>query len=137
MRAAKNFAWGGKADADKPRQDFKVGDKIPSAIANELDDSFFLEKIKKRDLTREQLLLLAGKDVVEEDDGDEEIDEKEFREGMANIRTKGELASWAKEMLGVDVDENQTREEMEEAIVSAYLVDEGEEVDDDNEDEDE
>lgn len=134
MRAAKNFQWGGKVD--ESRKSFKVGDEIPKRVAEDLDDSFFLEKLKKKDLTRDQLLILAGKDVTEEDVV-EEVDEKEFREGMQAIRTKGELASWAKEMLGVDVDENLTREEMEEAIVSSYLVDETEDADDSDDDEDE
>lgn len=134
MRAAKNFQWGGKAD--EPRRGFKVGDEIPKKVAEDLDDSFFLEKLKKKDLTREQLLILAGKDVTEED-VTEEVDEKEFREGMQAIRTKGELASWAKEMLGIEVDENLTREDMEDSIVSQYLEEEvvAEEDDDDEDDE--
>lgn len=132
MKAAKNFVFGGTKD-DNDRRNFKVGDEIPAAIAKELDDSFFLEKLPKSQLTREQLLIMAGVDKDEVDKLEDELTEEGLRQGMSEIGTKEQLASWAKEFFNIEVDTSQTRSDMEDTIVASQFE---EAEDDDEEDED-
>lgn len=118
MRAAKNFSYG---DGEKTKV-FRTGEEVPKKIADELDDELILEKVAKSNpssLTRDQLLVLAG---IENEDEEpigpgEEISEEQFREGLKSLKSKADLADWAKEFFDLELDPKSPREDMEEAIV--------------------
>lgn len=95
MKAAINFSFG---DGDRSHE-FKSGDTIPTAIADQLDDKFILEKVAKKDpseLTRDQLIMLAG--LNESVDDLEPIDwagrEDELIETLRVLKTKGDVIDW-------------------------------------------
>lgn len=125
MRAARNFTMGvTDSEGNEVRRSFKSGEDIPKSLEKEVDDALILEKVAKNnpnELTREQLMDLAGlnDEQVEEDEEvevDEDFDEDEFREGLQEMTTKRELKEWAQEFYGVELEG--TRQEMEDALVA-------------------
>lgn len=127
MKAARNFAWGPEVEVEEvtpsDRIEFKAGDDVPDHVVKDLGDmadELILEKMLKNNpqgLTKEQALSLAGVDV-EAVASEEEFDEQEFREGMAEFRTKAELVQWAQGTMGLELNESATREDLEDAIVA-------------------
>lgn len=125
MKAARNFSFG---DEDKNHV-FKVGDDVPDKVVKALGDganNLILELAAKNNpdiLTRDQLLELAGidRDTAEALDPDSsEFNEEEFREGMTNFSSKGDLLEWAESVLGIEgLNPKDNRAKIEDDIVSA------------------
>lgn len=129
MKAATNIVIGTTDEEGTPiRVEINQGEEIPSEMLSLVGDELILEKIAKNDpnaLTREQLLVMAGiggdgeEGVDEEEVDEEEVNEDQFREALKEFKNVTELADWAKNVLGMDVDPKaQKREELEEMIVA-------------------
>lgn len=131
MRAAKNFSHGRgehRDDGQPIKYNFQAGDEIPDEIAEELDDSFILERVAEDnpdELTRDQLMVLAGigvEAVEGSDDGEVvmEYDEGELRDALGNFGSKGDIVEWFETVHpGSDLldPSDQTRTQMVDLIV--------------------
>ena len=126
MKAARNFTHGDESDVHR----YKVGDEVSDKVVKELGDqanSLVLELAAKNNpdvLSRAQLLDLAGMGSEGGDDSEtvpKEFDEENFREGMVEFTTKGDLVEWAESVLGIQgLESSWTRTEIEDSIVAAY-----------------
>lgn len=126
MKAAKNFSYGRgehREDGAPIQYKFSVGDEIPDDIAADLDDSFILEKVAEdspEELSREQLMMLAGLGEFASEGEVIEYDEVELREALGALRSKGDIFEWFETVhpdSGLLDPDEQTRAEMEDLIV--------------------
>lgn len=127
MRAAKNFTLGIKGESGETgRVQIRSGEDIPDDLLDQVPDELILEKVARSDpqsLTREQLMELAGLTQSDDssngsEDEEEEFNEEEFREGLSEFTTKRELVDWAQEAFGLELDQSDKREDLEDQIVS-------------------
>jgi len=129
MKAARNFTHGIE---DSPNHRYKVGDEVPDEVVEALGgqaNSLILELAAENNpdvLSRAQLLDLAGMGSSDDDDDDQEtvpkeFDEENFREGMVEFTTKGDLVEWAESVLGIQgLESSWTRTEIEDSLAAAY-----------------
>lgn len=126
MKAAKNFSFGRgehRKDGAPISYKFKTGEDIPDDIAEELDDEFILERVAEdspNDLTREQLMMLAGVGDYAGEESAIEYDEEDLIEALSNLRSKADVVEWFETVhpsSGLLNPDDQTRVEMVELIV--------------------
>lgn len=127
MRAAKNFTLGlADAEGEAGRVSIRANQEIPDEYLDQVPDELILEKVARnnpQELTRDQLMELAGLNdsdsgETEEVDEEDEFDEEEFREGLSEFDTKRALIDWAEEVFGLELDQDDTRAQLEDQIVA-------------------
>ncbi len=131
MKAVKGFTHG---DGKKTHR-FLTGQEVPNEIVEQLGDAangLILELAAKANpdiLSREQLLELAGLTTDEiPEEVEAEFDEDQFRGGMENFTTKGDLIEWAETTLGIEgLEKAWIRTVIEDAIVEAYTAEDEDE----------
>lgn len=140
MKAARTFTYGpedGEGEQDRIR--FKTGEEVPDevveALPKDVQEGVILEIAAKKDpnkLSREQLLIMAGINGADEPPPDEEeMSEEDLREAMGEFNTKADLVGWAKEVMDLDLDVDDTRDQLEDQIIEFYFG----EIEEDEEDE--
>ena len=128
MRAARSFSHGAGLDEEGAPISYEIaaGDDIPDEILNDIPESLILEKVAQsnpEELSREQLLVLAGITTSADEMEPIEYDEESLREAMAELRSKADLAEWF-EMIRPTSDQPDpawTRAEMVDYIIEEMI----------------